>query len=81
MYSKTNTNYLGSVVDMAQDPVDGFYIEDTIHIIWNLGSDDERIDIKLLSDIIFNIDDYMWTPFAIFAATANRRDVLKQQQN
>ena len=73
-YLKTQDTYLGEILDMANKPVDGFYIKDTIHIIWNIHSEKEYIEILPLTEILNDLDKYLWTPFALFGAMANSRN-------
>ena len=67
-----NHGYLGESKDMTNKVVHGFLIDNTIHVVYNLFSEDEYSATKELEVIQQDLDKYLWTPFAEFAALSKK---------
>jgi hypothetical protein len=67
-YNKNSEEYLGGTNDLAGTHVDGFNFDGTIHLVYDLGTDEEFVSTKELSVIKKDIDSYLWTPYGEFAA-------------
>ena len=53
--------YLHSTEDMAHAKVDGYLVEDEIHLVYA-----HAVSIRKIEEVQNNLDAYMWTPFIEF---------------
>ena len=67
-YNKGDESYLGQTTDMTQKIVDGFLVDEYIHIVYNLDAKDQYSTSHSIQEIEEDIDGYMWTPYSIFVA-------------
>jgi len=67
-YDINSKNYLGSTEDMTGRTVQGFKIEKDIHIVYDINLDTEWVTTKPIEEVLKNIDDYLFTPYAVFVA-------------
>jgi len=73
IFSKKNKNYLGETEDQTKNTVHGFHIKDSIYIVLNMGTEEQIVSSKKLSDIENEQDKFMWTPYSIFVARLNKK--------
>jgi len=66
-YSTKDKEFIGETHDMTNNKCYGFSKDGYIHIVYNIGEETERVTKEKIDIIKNNLDDYAWTPFAIFA--------------
>jgi hypothetical protein len=72
IYNKKDDTYLGHTEDMAHKQVEGFLIDEKIHIVYNLGEENQYSTARPLIDIERDVDKYIWSPYAILATRGYR---------
>jgi len=61
-YEVENAEYLHSTTDMAHHVVDGYKVNDEIHLVY----ENDVIAIEKINKIKDNPDYYLWSPFIEF---------------
>ncbi len=61
-YEVENAEYLHSTEDMAHHTVDGYKVDDEIHLVYENGT----VAIAKISEIHTKTDKFLWTPFIEF---------------
>ncbi len=66
IYDKNSPSYLGQTNDMTKKIVDGFLVEDSIYVVYNLNTEEQFITSHTVQEIEEDADKFMWTPYSIF---------------
>jgi len=67
IYNKSSPEYEGYTLDNLNRHVDGFIINEEIHLVYNFGESKQSSSKRPVKDIVENPDKYLWTPYLYFA--------------
>lgn len=62
-YSKQSSDYKGTFYDNVKRPVDGFIIDQQIHLVYNLGEFNQTSSIRTIEEIKKDENSFLWTPY------------------
>jgi len=69
MYNIDNDNYLGSAKDMSGKEVQGFRVDEEIHLVYHNNTPELYSTSASITEIKSDLDKYLWTPYAAFASS------------
>jgi hypothetical protein len=66
IYNKDSPEYKGTALDNNGRRVDGFIIDENVHVVYNLGEPNQFSSYKSLHEIRQSPDLFLWAPYIYF---------------